>query len=282
MTKRLSAKAVADRIRDDVATGTNLTKRVKVRTLLKMFGHSRRSDRNAIEITNLMHARDVMIQPPLVRLGADWELGYNDWLYLSIPPGSVPPDKAPKASLPPSWNDDGWFDHCLDLTLRTEKEVEIKFIVPLLTKLGYSERDRYDGMPIPAARGSRRITLVIDFALFDADSEALRYQPLLTVEAKHETRLRKSKEIENARNQAMSYCLWTQCDFFMVTDGHTVSAFNLNRRSLEGIAPIFSCTRAELKARFGELYASVAKPVLRDHYLSKLKSLDEIRAGGPI
>ena len=44
------------------------------------------------------------------------------------------------------WNADGWFDKLQNREFRTEKEVENKFILPLLTRLGYSEDDRYDGM----------------------------------------------------------------------------------------------------------------------------------------
>jgi hypothetical protein len=50
-------------------------------------------------------------------------------------------------------------------------------------------------MPVPAAHGSRATTLVIDFALFNSTNKSLRNQPLLTVEAKHESRLKKAKEI---------------------------------------------------------------------------------------
>jgi hypothetical protein len=76
----------------------------------------------------------------------------------------------------------------------------VGLVVPLLARLGYSEEDRYDGMPVPAAHGSRATTLVIDFALFNADLEALRNQPLLIVEAKREHRLVKTKEVTAAHN----------------------------------------------------------------------------------
>lgn len=185
------------------------------------------------------------------------------------------PEAPPNDPLPPTWNADGWFDRIADLDLRTEKEVEIKFIVPLLARLGYGDDDRYDGMPVPAAHGSRDTTLVIDFALFNSASVPLRNQPLLTVEAKREGRLVKQRELASAHNQAKSYCLWTQCDFFMVTDSRTIQTFHIARGRLGELAPLFACERNELPDRFGDLYARVSKEALIRYYLAKLATTEE-------
>jgi len=69
--------------------------------------------------------------------------------------------------------------------------VEVKFFVPLLAKLGFTDDDRYDGMPVSAAHGARDTTLVIDFTLFNSGLVSLWKQPLLTVETKLENRLSK-------------------------------------------------------------------------------------------
>ncbi len=262
---------------EDISSSHAGVKRLKLRSLLRKFGYVKRSDSNTAEITQLLNRFGISINPPIVRFGADWALGVNDWIYLSTRDGDTLSSGAsePSISVPVDWNEDAWFDRIEHHELRTEKEVEIKFIVPLLAKLGYSECDRYDGMPVPAAHGSRATTLVIDFALFNSDVEALRNQPLLTVEAKRENRLTKATEIRNAHNQAKSYCLWTQCDYFMVTDSRTVQVFHVARGGLDGPSPLFSCSRQDLKSQFGVLHQLVSKEVLTRHYLAKLASVEE-------
>lgn len=272
MGKKDFFDAIAARIKNDVEQSLSGSKRLKLSTLLSKFGCKRRSDKNTAEITQLLSAFGLSINPPIVRFGQSSGVLSTEWVYLSI---DVP--EAPSPAIPlPSWNADGWFDRITTLELRTEKEVETKFIVPLLTRLGYNDDDRYDGMPIPAAHGSRKTTLVIDFALFNCDIPELHNQPLLTVEAKRESRLLKKKELENAHNQAKSYCLWAQCDYFMVTDSHTIQAFHIARGGcLGGLKPLFSCTRDELIERFGELYARVSKNALTRYYLEKFSTTEE-------
>lgn len=258
----------------DVEKATSRTKRLKLRTLLGKFGYSKRSDSNTAEITQ--HLTDVQLtfQPPIVRFGEHWDIDLEDWIYLSSQPQDTA-ETIPSIPPPPSWNADGWFEKMTKLEFRTEKEVEIKFIVPLLTRLGYNDDDRFDGMPVPAAHGSRSTTLVIDFAVFNNDLESLRNQPLLTVEAKREDRLKKQQELVNAHNQAKSYSLWTQCDFFMVTDSRTIQAFRLGRGRLDELNAIFACERHELLEHFAELYGLLSKDALTRHYLAKQATTDE-------
>lgn len=269
---------IADGILESVLSSPGGSKRLKVRSLLQKFGYLKRSDGNTAAITTVLAERGVSINPALVRLGNDWDLTTEDWVYLSAGDKvKVPqvPDRGPIVSA--DWNRDGWFDRIEHLELRTEKEVEIKFIVPLLFRLGYSEDDRYDGMPVPAAHGSRATTLVIDFALFNSSIHALRNQPLLTVEAKREARLTKAAEIRSAHNQAKSYCLWTQCDYFMVTDSRVVQLYHVGRGGLAGPSPLFECARPELKERFPALQSLASRDVLTRHYLTKLSSTDELQ-----
>jgi hypothetical protein len=276
---------VARTLRAQVDDSRAASKRLKVSTLLRKFGYQRRSDSNTAEITATLDEVGVSIVPSILRFGDEWGLSTEDWVYLSSEEGRVTVSQEEEVAgsgssdheLPPEWNADGWFDRIVSKQLRTEKEVEIKFIVPLLSKLGYSEDDRYDGMPVPAAHGSKKTTLVIDFALFNAELESLRHQPLLTVEAKREHRLVKAKEIESAHNQAKSYCLWTGCDFFVVTDSQLLQVFDLTRRGLQETALklAFSCERAELKEGFPRLYNLISKEALTRHYLARLATTEE-------
>lgn len=259
----------------DVERAASKAKRLKLRTLLAKFGYTKRSDSNTAEITRLLTDAGLAVNPPIVRFGESWEITPEDWIYLSTQDATARTSARPRVATPRGWNADGWFDRIAGLELRTEKEVEIKFIVPLLARLGYGDDDRYDGMPVPAAHGSRDTTLVIDFALFNGGLESLKNQPMLTVEAKRENRLVKAKELASAHNQAKSYCLWTQCDFFMITDSRTVQAYQVQRGRFGELSPLFACERHELKARFSDLYAVLSKEALTRHYVAKFASPDE-------
>lgn len=272
MTLAEDGNMVATALRAEVERAKAGTKRVKLRTLLTKFGCSKRSDSNTAEITQLLTDAGLAINPPIVRFGDSWDIALDAWIYLSFD-ALV---EVPSAPLLPTWKADSWFDRIASIELRTEKEVEIKFIVPLLARLGYGDDDRYDGMPVQAALGSRKTTLIIDFALFNSTREKLRNQPLLTVEAKREGLLFKPRELESAHNQAKSYSLWTQCDFFMITDSRTLQVFQITRGRLGELVPSFTCSRSELPARFDELYAQVSKEVLTGYYSAKLSTREEV------
>jgi hypothetical protein len=248
---------------------------MKLRTLLERFGYVKRSDSNTGAISAALSDLGISLNPPIVRFGDAWGITMEDWIYLSDASKEVKPPKLKSSVSGEPWKHDPWFDKIAGYELRTEKEVEIKFIVPLLARLGYGDDDRFDGMPVPAAHGSKGTTLVIDFALFDCTVEGLRHQPLLTVEAKKENRLKKREEILNAHNQAKSYCLWTQCDFFLITDSKTIQAFHIARGNLADLKPLFVCERHELKDRFGDLHAVISREVLSAYYLAKLATTEE-------
>ena len=277
MTNSEQLPPVVFALRADVERSAIGAKRLKLRTLLAKFGYSKRSDSNTAEITRMLNEAGLAMNPPIVRFGESWKISTEDWIFLSSCNAVAQPDDPLVLVLPRTYNADGWFDRIAGLELRTEKEVEIKFVVPLLSRLGYSDDDRYDGMPVPAAHGSRDTTLVIDFALFNAGIESLRNQPLLTVEAKRENRLSKSKELASAHNQAKSYCLWTQCDFFMVTDSRTIHAYQVARGRFGELTPLFACERHELPVRFAELFAVLSKEALTRHYLAKVSTTEEAR-----
>jgi hypothetical protein len=210
MTKADQFPFIAQALACDVESASSDSKRLKLRTLLAKFGYEKRSDSNTAEITIVLSDAGLTVNPPLVRYGETWEISTEDWIYLSI---SKEPhaDVMPKQPLPPrDWNEDGWFEKSSSLLLRTEKEVEIKFVVPLISRLGYSDDDRYDGMPVPAAHGARDSTLIIDHAAFNSKLDSLKGQPLLTVEVKRDSYLSKARQLQQARDQAKSYCYWTQ------------------------------------------------------------------------
>lgn len=164
------------------------------------------------------------------------------------------------------WDADGWFDKLQSKEFRTEKEVENKFILPLLSRLGYSEDDRYDGMIVEGAEGSRKISLETDFVLFASDTEELSTQPLLIVEAKKEYRLAKQVEMEKAQRQARSYAIWTGCKFGLITDSRIIQVLDI-MPNFGSYKILFECQRTELKDRFIELYNLIGRVSLKEYYM---------------
>jgi hypothetical protein len=92
----------------------------------------------------------------------------------------------------------------------------------------------------------------------------------LVVEAKKEDRLVKEVELEKAQKQTKSYAIWLSCHFGLVTDANKIQVLDLypptSRPTISDVDVLFTCTKEELKDRFGELYNLVGKPTLVRHY----------------
>ncbi|MBU4459635.1 MAG: type I restriction enzyme HsdR N-terminal domain-containing protein, partial [Verrucomicrobia bacterium] len=145
-----------------------------------------------------------------------------------------------------------------------------------LHRLGYTDDDRYDDMPVSAAHGSKPTRLTVDCALFNVEIEGLKNQVLLTVEAKKEDRLQKPVELQKAKNQVKSYALWTGCYFGLVTDSRVLEVYRIGRLHTEQDETLFSCRREELPVRFPELFSRVSKTTLTDFYLRTIGVTEEI------
>lgn len=167
--------------------------------------------------------------------------------------------------LPDDWNADNWFDNLQDKKYRTEKEVETKFILPLLARLGYTEDDRFDAMPTNIPHGSKKLSMEIDFAMFISDSEEISDYPVLLVEAKKEHRLIKQVELQNAQLQLKSYAIGTGCRFGLITDSQIVQVLDL-MPNISSYKVLFECQRAELKDGFLELYNFIGREKLKEYY----------------
>jgi Type I restriction enzyme R protein N terminus (HSDR_N) len=274
-------EAVAGSIRTELQGATTGVKRLKVRSLLRRFGYAKRSDLNTAAITTALDSCGIAINPAIVRLGDHWDLDVEDWVYLSTS-AAGPTEQIMAPSLvktPVDYAADPWFQHAAQLELRSEREVETKFILPLLERLGYSEADRFDGMVVQSAEGSKQVRYTLDCALFAKDVEALTGQTLLIVEAKRDHLLNTPRHLESARSQAKSYALWTRCDFYLVTDGQTIHLHDLKHYGVND-RPLFTCQRSELAGCFGQLHARASKPALVEHYLRKQRTTEEVSEQG--
>ena len=265
-----AAKAIADKLCDELMA-SGKTKRIKVKTLMKRFNYEKRTEESAAQITQLLFERNVLLNPSIMKIGDTWQLKFYDNVYLSIPTNEKSSNLNNESPLLENWNTDKWFDTLGEKIFRTEKEVESKFLVPLLTRLGYSENDRYDGMPVSGANGSKSRKLEVDYGLFNTDNEMLSNQVLLIAEAKREDRLRKSVELEHARNQVKSYGIFSGCLFGLITDSKKIEVIALfplifpvkinNEQK-----PLFECRVNELKDRFTDLYDLISKDSLTLRY----------------
>jgi len=238
-------------------------KRIKVRTLIKKFGFLKRTEESSRKITQLLAGNGIYLNPSIMKIGEVWKLTLDDRVTLSHKIKEEAEKKEYKLNR--NFNDDAWFDKLNDRIFRTEREVETKFIIPLLYKLGYIEDDRYDGMIFKAYNGSKSTILETDFSLFDAENENLENQVLLVVEAKKEDRLVKEVELAKAQKQTKSYAIWLSCHYGLVTDARKIQVLNLFP-SIGGIVVIFECQVSELKERFEELYNLIGKQSLVEYY----------------
>ena len=262
---RNSAENIADSLASEVLINGK-SKRIKVRTLLGHFGFEKRNENNATKITELLFERKILLNPSIMKFGDSWQLKLDDSVYLLDRTNEFreEPNKTANIEIY-DYNSDNWFDEVLTKQFRTEKEVENKFIIPLLQRLGYSEEDRYDGMRVPASHGSKPTNYEVDFALFNSKNEKLEGQPLLVVEAKKEYRLQKQVELDHAKNQVKSYALWCSCHFGLVTDSQTIQVIDVFS-SIRRMEVIFECQRESLKENFHELYKLICKASLTIYY----------------
>lgn len=238
-------------------------KRIKVRTLIKKFGFLQRSEESSRKITQILTEFEVYLNPSIMKIGENWKLSLDDRVTLSH--GIKKEKTISKVKVNSKFNDDKWFGQLENKNFRTEREVETKFIIPLLYKLGYSENDRYDGMTFKAYNGSRPTTLETDSSLFDSENELLANQVLLVVEAKSEDRLVKEVELAKAQKQTKSYAIWLSCHFGLVTDGRKIQVLNL-LPNIGGINVLLDYKIVELKERFSELYNLIGKNILVKYY----------------
>jgi len=249
--------------------GSAERKRLKLRSLLKLASIERRTEEAMFQLSEALFHAGVTVNPGLMKVGETWTVSADDWLVIEKAGESrVTSASSTKPSdfLPVNWSKDPWFDEVQSKNLRTEREVETKFILPLLTRLGYTEDDRYDEMPVHASHGSKQTVLRVDVALFDTSNLECSNQVLLTVEAKREERLTKTVELENAFKQARCYAMWTGCRHCLVTDGKTVILYRIGMSTLEKESELIRFEREHLKTEFPRLYSLCSKKALSNRF----------------
>jgi len=227
-------------LKDSIATASKQTRRMRLRSLLTKFGFKVRTQDRILRLINAFAKVGILAQPVLSECDRD------GWITLSIDQKGTPryPQVDPL---------DPWFDEIAKKEFATEKEVEIRFIVPLLERLGYSEDDRADGFPIEIVVGTKRTMTEADFVLFDGRNRSMD-NALLVIEAKRTT-----KRVKDFISQARSYAMFMGTPYYMVTNGDDILVFHY-QSPLEADRQVFTGQRATLRESFQELFGIVGKP----------------------
>ncbi|RZK27191.1 MAG: restriction endonuclease subunit R [Flavobacterium sp.] len=257
-------ETIAENLSAEISNAVK-AKRMKVKTLLKHFNYEKRSEESATRITDLLAERGVVIQPSIMKMGDEWKLKLDDQVYLLANKELSIDDLMDAKVISLDNNRNQWFAKLPGRNFRNEKEVESKFLIPLLNYLGYTEDDRFDGMPVSGAEGSKKTKLFIDFALFNNSDEALNEQVLLIAEAKCHMLLDKTNDLSTAMKQATSYALHSSCSFGIITDAKLIKVMRFSFKK-EHREPIFECSIDDLQEKFDTLYNLISKDNLSRYY----------------
>lgn len=260
-----------------VTQSSSGSQRIKARTLIKKFGFQRRTEENTSEITRALQEVGVIVHPSILKFGDEYSISLDDWIVLSVVrenPKSLGRESLEDQESADQWSKDDWFDLIKTKTFRTEREVETKFIIPLLIRLGYSDDDRYDNMPVITYDGSRKVIRRADFVLSCSNCESLKGQFLLVVEAK---RASKGGELEAAFKQSKSYAFWIGCYHSLVTDGEHIEVFGLSANHVKSDTLLLRCHRNDLREKFPEIYNLVGKKALVKYFLDEYRLAEELR-----
>lgn len=154
---------IAEYFFDHINQSSTGKRRLKLRTLLDKFGYERRSDNNMNYITQCLNDVGLEVHPPLIRFGDTWEIGIDDSVYISFLEDDIEGNVEIKAEDDSEIeiNSDGWFDSIKRTTFRSEDDVNERFVLPLLYKLGYGDADILKEKRLPNSR------LRSDFILFN-------------------------------------------------------------------------------------------------------------------
>lgn len=248
--------AIATAIRDTIAETPRKSKRVLLKTLLRHFGHKTRQKHWLDEMEKSLADVGLIVSPPLNDTKRD------DWINLSFTDPVLPVadfHSGPIGDLntgnASSSDYDPWFADITTRVFGSEKEVEIRFVVPLLNRLGFSEDDRADGYPVEQVVGVKRSKTEADFVLFDGRNRT-KDNALLVVEAKA-----LGKNLADHISQARSYAMFLGTPYFLVTNGDEIRVF-LYRSPIESDVEVFKAKRQDLAQTFGALYNFISREAI--------------------
>ena len=244
---------IANAIREAIADTPRKSKQVLLKTLLKQFGHKTRHKHFIEAIDQALSAAGVLVSPTLENVQRD------EWVRLSVTDPALPlADFAGGESGRAEPVIDPWFTSIASKEFASEKEVEIRFVIPLLERLGYDEDDRSDGYPVEQVVGVRKTRTEADFVLFDGRNRS-KSSALMVVEAKAV-----GKNLTDHIHQARSYAMFLGTPYFMVTNANDVRVF-LYRSPIESDVEVYRSNRSDLPKTFSDLFNLVSKAAVVEY-----------------
>lgn len=255
-------KQVAISIREAIEDSPKKSKRVLLKTLLKMFGHKTRQRHWIEAMDKYITEAGILISPPLK------EIEREEWVVLSVTDPRLPvgnfslEDKEKIKGNNQDFENDVWLNTISSKSFNSEKEVEIRFVLPLLERLGYSEEDRADGYPVEQIVGVRKTKTEADFVLFNGLNRS-KDSALLVVEAKNV-----GKRITDHIGQARSYAMFLGTPYFFITNGDDIRVF-LYRSPIESDVEVFKSTRRDIYSTFSTLFNLVSKKAIIEYKRQK-------------
>lgn len=165
-------------------------------------------------------------------------------------------------------------------TIVQETEVRTKIMYPLLDLLNYKREYIVDEFPVYAKDGSKDLkTKSADIMVF-ANECANKYREkknkdwvlnnsLIVIE------LKKPKEkIENAKDQAAFYAMWTRCLIYIITNGIEIEIYQLKDYNADSL--LFQDNILNLEKKWDELYKLLYYDNLKIRKLTPQKPLKRI------
>lgn len=265
MAKRSKPKdlnEVVEEIKGAIESTPKKAKRILCKTLLKECGYQVKTKERAELLMKTFTEAGITVTPGLVECDRD------DWITLTILQPNVPvEDLMPQNNFISEKEiettvDDLWFSELLTKSFDSEKEVEIRFILPLLERLGYSEEDRADGYQVEIYEGVRKTTKEADFVLFDGRNRS-KDNALLVIEAKA-----MGKKLSDYIGQARTYAIWLGTPYYLVTNGDEIRVF-LYRSPIESDIEVFNGNRKDLRETFRNLYNLISKRAIVEYQKRK-------------
>lgn len=248
-------------IKGAIENSPKKSKKLLYKTLLNNFGFKAKSKERSEFLMDKFNKVGIFVSPSLLEGNRD------EWITLSITEPNVPittieENKEKFISANFDENIQSKLDEITSKDFNTEKEVEIKFILPLISLLGYNEEDRADGYPVSIYTGVKKSVKEADFVLFNGKNRAAD-NALLVIEAKSI-----GKKLDKHIYQARSYAMWLGTPYYLVTNGDEIKVF-LFRSAISTDIEVFNAKRNDLKNLFNELYKFVSKQAIIEYKKQK-------------
>jgi len=110
-----------------------------------------------------------------------------------------------------------WFDEISNADYKSEKEVETKFIYPLIRFLGYEFNDIHMQHSMKVPIGRQTVPAIADFIIDNPKTN----EPFIVIEAKITTQ----KLDLDVQNQARSYAFTVNALYYLITNGIALSLY---------------------------------------------------------